>query len=74
MSRPKTKGRFSSTITLESFGNSGFKLGQNVRHKKFGDGVVLNYEGSGPQSRIQVNFADVGCKWLVVAYANLETL
>ncbi|UUO23660.1 DNA helicase II [Colwellia sp. M166] len=74
VSRPKTKGRFSSTITLESFGNSGFKLGQNVRHKKFGDGVVLNYEGSGPQSRIQVNFADVGCKWLVVAYANLETL
>jgi len=74
VSRPKTKGRFSSTITLESFGNSGFKLGQNVRHKKFGDGVVLNYEGSGPQSRIQVNFADVGCKWLVVAYANLETI
>ncbi len=74
VSRPKTKGRFSSTLTLETFGNSGFKLGQNVRHKKFGDGVVLNYEGSGPQSRIQVNFADVGCKWLVVAYANLETL
>jgi len=72
--KPVTAGRFSSTLTLETFGNSGFKLGQNVRHKKFGDGVVLNYEGSGPQSRIQVNFADVGCKWLVVAYANLETL
>jgi len=72
--KPVTTGRFSSTLTLETFGNSGFKLGQNVRHKKFGDGVVLNYEGSGPQSRIQVNFADVGCKWLVVAYANLETL
>lgn len=72
--KPITTGRFSSALTLETFGNSGFKLGQNVRHKKFGDGVVLNYEGSGPQSRIQVNFADVGCKWLVVAYANLETL
>ncbi|MGB2742666.1 MAG: DNA helicase II [Cognaticolwellia sp.] len=72
--KPITTGKFSSVLTLETFGNSGFKLGQNVRHKKFGDGVVLNYEGSGPQSRIQVNFADVGCKWLVVSYAKLETL
>lgn len=74
VSRPKTTGRFASTITLETFENTGFKLGQNVHHKKFGDGVVLNYEGSGAQSRIQVNFADVGSKWLVVAYANLEAL
>tara|TARA_B110000438_G_C15820372_1_gene654100 strand:+ start:1873 stop:4047 length:2175 start_codon:yes stop_codon:yes gene_type:complete len=74
VSKPRTTGKFSSALTLETFGNSGFKLGENVRHTKFGDGVVLNYEGSGPQSRIQVNFADVGCKWLVVAYANLEKL
>jgi DNA helicase-2/ATP-dependent DNA helicase PcrA len=74
VSKPRTTGKFSSALTLETFGNSGFKLGENVRHAKFGDGVVLNYEGSGPQSRIQVNFADAGCKWLVVAYANLEKL
>lgn len=74
VSRPKTTGQFSSTITLETFQNTGFKLGQNVRHKKFGDGVVLNYEGSGAQSRIQVNFSSAGSKWLVIAYANLIAL
>lgn len=74
VSRPASTGRFANTITLESFDNSGFKLGQSVVHQKFGEGVVLNYEGNGAQSRIQVNFANVGSKWLVVAYANLQAL
>jgi len=74
VSRPATTGRFSATITMETFENTGFSLGQSVKHQKFGEGVVLNYEGSGAQSRIQVNFVDAGSKWLVVAYANLQAL
>lgn len=74
VSRPKTTGRFSNTFTTETFAETGFSLGQRVSHTKFGEGVVLNYEGSGAQSRIQVNFADVGSKWLVVAYANLQPI
>jgi DNA helicase-2/ATP-dependent DNA helicase PcrA len=74
VSRPKSVGKFSNTFTLETFANTGFKLGQQVAHAKFGEGVVLNYEGSGAQSRIQVNFEDVGSKWLVVEYANLQAL
>ncbi len=74
VARPQSTGRFANTITLETFENSGFKLGQTVLHQKFGEGVVLNYEGNGAQSRVQVNFADVGSKWLVVAYANLTPL
>ncbi|MBK1722127.1 DNA helicase II [Thiocystis violacea] len=50
----------------------GFQLGQRVRHPKFGEGVVLNSEGRGAQARIQINFQDVGAKWLVLAYAHLE--
>jgi DNA helicase-2/ATP-dependent DNA helicase PcrA len=72
VSRPKSVGKFSNTFTLETFENTGFKLGQQVVHAKFGEGVVLNYEGSGAQSRIQVNFEEVGSKWLVVEYANLQ--
>ncbi|MEY8213402.1 MAG: 3'-5' exonuclease, partial [Colwellia sp.] len=72
--RPSKVGKFSNTFTLETFENTGFKLGQQVKHAKFGEGVVLNYEGSGAQSRIQVNFADVGSKWLVVEYANLQAV
>ena len=50
----------------------GLKLGQEVIHKKFGPGVVMNYEGQGSHARVQVNFQDVGAKWLVLAYANLQ--
>jgi DNA helicase-2/ATP-dependent DNA helicase PcrA len=50
----------------------GMRLGARVRHGKFGEGVVLNVEGSGPQARVQVNFERQGTKWLMMQYANLE--
>lgn len=49
-------------------------LGQRVVHGKFGEGVVLNYEGQGTNARVQVNFDAVGSKWLVLSYAKLEVL
>jgi ATP-dependent DNA helicase UvrD/PcrA len=49
----------------------GLTLGQRVRHPSFGEGTVLDYEGSGAHARVQVNFSSAGAKWLVVAYANL---
>jgi len=49
-----------------------FKLGQRVHHAKFGEGVILQYEGEGNQARVQVNFAKSGVKWLMLAYANLQ--
>ena len=53
---------------------SGMRMGSRVRHAKFGDGVVLNFEGNGPQARIQVNFERQGTKWLMLSYANLEVV
>jgi DNA helicase-2/ATP-dependent DNA helicase PcrA len=53
--------------------DSAHSLGQRVHHERFGEGVVLQYEGSGAGARVQVNFAGVGTKWLVAAYANLQT-
>ena len=47
------------------------QLGQRVCHEKFGEGIVLNYEGEGRHARIQINFDDLGSKWLVMEYANL---
>jgi DNA helicase-2/ATP-dependent DNA helicase PcrA len=54
--------------------NGDFRLGQRVEHPKFGEGVVLMYEGQGSHARVQVNFENAGAKWLVVAYANLQTV
>ena len=50
----------------------GMRMGSRVRHAKFGDGVVLNFEGNGPHARVQVNFEGPGTKWLMLSYANLE--
>jgi DNA helicase-2/ATP-dependent DNA helicase PcrA len=62
---------YGATPHLEVAELSGFNLGQRVRHAKFGEGVILNAEGQGRSARVQVNFEEVGSKWLVVAYANL---
>ncbi len=51
-----------------------YKLGQRVSHAKFGEGVILQLEGSGAQERVQVNFKQAGVKWLMLAYAKLEVL
>jgi DNA helicase-2/ATP-dependent DNA helicase PcrA len=50
-----------------------FRLGQRVVHARFGEGVVLNMEGRGSHARIQVNFERAGSKWLVLAYAGLQS-
>ena len=49
-----------------------FSLGQRVVHNRFGEGVVLNIEGSGSHARVRVHFEDAGSKWLVLAYAGLH--
>ena len=53
---------------------AGIRLGQRVRHRKFGDGVILNCEGQGVHARVEVNFETAGTKWLVLSYANLELM
>ncbi|WP_184620814.1 DNA helicase II [Xanthomonas sp. 3058] len=50
------------------------KLGANVEHPTFGGGVVVDYEGAGAHARVQVQFDEVGAKWLVMAYANLTVV
>jgi DNA helicase-2/ATP-dependent DNA helicase PcrA len=59
---------------LEDSPTPSMRMGSRVRHSKFGDGVVLSFEGNGPQARIQVNFERQGTKWLMLSYANLEVV
>ena len=73
VSRPVVNAH-AATSGLQKKAEGGFKMGQRVSHGKFGEGVVLNHEGSGAQARIQVNFAAVGSKWLMLAYAKLDKL
>jgi len=52
----------------------GFRLGQGVKHAKFGMGVIIAQEGEGENSRLQVHFKEAGSKWLMTAYAKLEAM
>lgn len=83
ISRPVMAGKFqpkkSSLFDSPSLANAdvpdtGLALGQRVEHPKFGEGTVLNFEGSGPKARVQVHFDDEGSKWLVVGFAKLQPL
>jgi len=62
----------STFIDEEPLIDAALQIGQLVKHAKFGEGVLLAAEGKGAHARVQVNFYDVGLKWLVLAYANLQ--
>ena len=51
---------------------SAWRIGQSVRHAKFGLGIIIDAEGRGTDARVQVNFRDGGVKWLALEYAKLE--
>ncbi len=74
VSRPASLGasRLADRIVEEVPG--GLRPGTRVRHMNFGEGVVVDAEGSGAHARVQVKFAEAGAKWLVLTYARLEVL
>ena len=72
VTRPLPAGRRSTVVGPEQ--ELGIRLGQRVRHGKFGDGVILNCEGQGAHARVEVNFDTAGTKWLVLSYANLDLM
>lgn len=51
-----------------------WKVGQQVSHTKFGNGVVVSYEGNADDMRVQVNFGREGLKWLALEYAKLNPI
>ncbi len=65
ISRPVAAGRFRPPVEELA---PGVKLGARVRHKKFGEGVILKVEGQGPQANIEVNFESLGRKIMMLEY------
>lgn len=72
VSRPVYVPRRGGGAIAEDPAPGGIRLGQRVRHGKFGEGVILNLQGQGSHAQVQVNFERQGTKWLMLAYANLE--
>ena len=61
----------SGTYSEPASSTGGWRIGQNVRHARFGPGVIVSAEGRGPDARVQVNFGAQGMKWLALEYAKL---
>ena len=64
----------SRSFQVQEAAVNGVRIGQRVRHGKFGEGVVLEMEGQSAHARVQVRFQTQGTKWLMLNYANLEPL
>jgi DNA helicase-2/ATP-dependent DNA helicase PcrA len=71
ISRPTT---YAAVRNSDEGTDTGFQLGQQVRHNVYGDGIILNFEGNGPRARVHVAFDEVGTKILILASANLAAI
>jgi DNA helicase-2/ATP-dependent DNA helicase PcrA len=58
--------------TPSSQHTSGYRIGQTVRHARFGEGVIIRLEGSGTDARAKINFGAQGVKELLLSIARLE--
>jgi len=70
--RPRGGHAQAPRFGVEHMETPSIRLGARVRHARFGEGIVLAAFGNGEHARVQVNFADVGTKELVLAFANLQ--
>jgi DNA helicase-2/ATP-dependent DNA helicase PcrA len=74
ISRPSTLGGVSSNFQFAPDNQTGLQLGQRVTHEIFGEGIILNVEGNGARTRVQINFDMEGCKWLMLSHAKLMAI
>ena len=65
---------FAASIGSASRTDSGFRIGQQVSHAKFGHGVIINADGNGKNVQVEVNFVDHGIKRLALEYAKLTAI
>jgi DNA helicase-2/ATP-dependent DNA helicase PcrA len=69
-----SRSSFAASIGSANRTDSGFRIGQQVSHAKFGQGVIINADGSGKNVQVEVNFRDHGIKRLALEYAKLTAL
>ena len=55
-------------------GSQHYRIGQGVRHPRFGDGTIIGLTGSGLDAQAQIQFREVGQKTLALGVAKLEVI
>lgn len=67
-------GGAKNTSPLRKTGDTNFKPGDRVSHKKFGEGTVLSVLPVGQDAKVTISFDSVGTKNLMAALAGLTKL
>ncbi|MCU1364690.1 MAG: pcrA, partial [Ilumatobacteraceae bacterium] len=52
----------------------GLRIGDDVEHPSFGEGVIIDIQGAGEKAEATIRFRDVGTKHLALAWAPLKKL
>jgi DNA helicase-2/ATP-dependent DNA helicase PcrA len=52
----------------------GLRVGDDVRHEKYGEGVIIEISGTGDKAEARVRFRDAGEKHLLLAWAPLTRI
>jgi len=60
------------TTSVVTVGQQNFRIGQGVRHGRFGEGTIIGLSGSGQDAQAQIQFRDVGTKTLALGIARLD--
>jgi DNA helicase-2/ATP-dependent DNA helicase PcrA len=63
--------KIAQTLTQST---TSWRVGQSVAHAKFGEGVIVNIEGSGSNCRAHINFGKFGMKLLDLSIAKLDKI
>ncbi|WP_144633440.1 UvrD-helicase domain-containing protein [Bordetella genomosp. 13] len=66
---PRAPRGTASGVTV---GDKEFRIGQGVRHARFGDGTIIGLSGAGQDAQAQIQFRDVGAKTLALGIAKLD--
>ena len=66
---PSRTNKLASRVSEQS---TGWRIGETVYHAKFGEGVIVNIEGSGTNARASINFGKAGMKLLDLGIAKLD--
>lgn len=63
-----------SSTTVVTVGDNKYRIGQSVRHKRFGEGTIVHISGAGMDAQARIEFSDVGSKTLALGIAKLEII
>lgn len=68
---PRAARSLTNVVTV---GEQDFRIGQGVRHAKFGDGTIVSLSGTGLDAQAQIQFREVGAKTLALGIAKLQVI